>query len=331
MYKSTTSIRKKPKNLCVDNEDLFSSEYKKSIKEPGYVLKKNIYVQNLQLRKYVWLKYYSKYWRINQYSFIENVKNLTFGISNYFLNKNIKYLHIENASWILNHRSNQYFHWMTDALQRLEVIKHKSELYPIIIFDYLLDFEFIWSTLDKLQVNYIVLSKDKFYKIDNLLIAEPVADSGNFHPEILNTIRKNLRLKSINSKVEKKIWISRQSASKRKIVNFDEIKKILINNSFEIIEFENLKFLDQIKILSNCVVLGGLHGAGLLNMLFIKNQSKIIEIRGKEDRVNNCFFSMSSDLNHDYYYFLADNDNQNYYSGNYYINPSKFDNFLKSF
>ena len=65
-------------------------------------------------------------------------------------------------------------------------------------------------------------------------------------------------------------------------------------------------------------------------MLFIKNQSKIIEIRGKEDSVNNCFFSMSSDLNHDYYYFLADNDNQNYYSGNYYINPSKFDNFLKS-
>jgi capsular polysaccharide biosynthesis protein len=80
----------------------------------------------------------------------------------------------------------------------------------------------------------------------------------------------------------------------------------------------------------NCKVLGGVHGAGLTNMMFMSKGSKILEIRGKGDSSNNCFFSLASDLEMKYYYFLSDTENQNYYSTNHIIDIHLFDRFINN-
>ena len=82
-----------------------------------------------------------------------------------------------------------------------------------------------------------------------------------------------------NEDFYKKVWVSRQKANKRRIANFDEIKPILEKYNFAVIEFEDFSFKDNIIRAHNCEVIGGVHGAGLTNMIFMKKKSKVIEIR----------------------------------------------------
>ena len=70
-----------------------------------------------------------------------------------------------------------------------------------------------------------------------------------------------------NINLSKRIWVSRELASKRKIKNFNEIEPVLKKYKFQIVNFENLSFKDQIYISHNAEIIAGLHGAGLSNML----------------------------------------------------------------
>ena len=133
-----------------------------------------------------------------------------------------------------------------------------------------------------------------------------------------------------NEDLPKKVWISRQKANKRKITNFDEIKPILEKYNFAVIEFEDFSFKDNIIRAHNCEVIGGVHGAGLTNMIFMKKKSKVIEIRSDGDDSNNCFFSLASDMEHDYFYFLANPTSKNFYETDLHVDPVLFDNFLKN-
>ena len=156
--------------------------------------------------------------------------------------------------------------------------------------------------------------------------------AGNYKKEIIKSVSEeflNLSPKPNNKKTYKYIWISRQNTGKRKIENFDEIEKILNKYSFTILQFENLSFSEQIRIVNNCEILGGVHGAGLVNMLFLNKKAKIIELRGKNDSKNNCFFTLASDLELDYYYHLSETISEDYYSTNHVVNPYLFEKFIK--
>ena len=98
---------------------------------------------------------------------------------------------------------------------------------------------------------------------------------------------------------------------------------LLINHGFTIILAEELSFTEQVAIFSNAEIIMGLHGAGLVNMLFMKKNCCVIEIRRHGDSRNNCFFSLASELDLNYFYHLAEPENNNFHSGNCQINLSQ--------
>ena len=123
-----------------------------------------------------------------------------------------------------------------------------------------------------LGIKSYVLDKDKEYLIEKLILSERVSPAGNYRKNLINKISDNF-IKDKNLKNEdfsKKVWISRQKANKRKITNFDEIKPILEKYNFAVIEFEDFSFKDNISCAHNSEVIGGVHGAGLTNMIFMK-------------------------------------------------------------
>ena len=77
-------------------------------------------------------------------------------------------------------------------------------------------------------------------------------------------------------------------------------------HGFTIVDFDILNIEEQLSYILNCEILVGMHGAGLSHMLWMKPKSKIFEIRTKNNSNDNCFFSLASDLDHDYFYVMAD-------------------------
>lgn len=327
--------RKKPVNLIPEDDYLFINEYEKHIKTARIKKLNNVYISESKLKKFKYIRFNSQQWRMNPLTSKDKVVYFLSDIKSLFFNKNklenIKI--IRKAIWAIDSRSYQYFHWLTDALQRIQAANKYLKEYPVLLLPDFENFNYIKKSLNILGIDSYVLEPGEFYLVEQLILSERVSPAGNYRKNLINDISNNFIEKNKKLKNEisfNKIWITRQYAEKRKILNFNEIKPILENHNFKIVQFENLSFEDQISISNNCEVMGGVHGAGLTNMIFMNKKSRVIEVRSKGDSSNNCFFSLASDMEHDYFYFLAKPTSNNFYETNLYIDPILFDNFLKN-
>ncbi len=107
---------------------------------------------------------------------------------------------------------------------------------------------------------------------------------------------------SLDHQEGEKIYISRRHAGKRRIVNEDEVCDVLRSFGFETICTEELSFEQQIRVCSRARYIVSNHGAGLTNTLFMKDGGNVLELRHETDRISNCYFTLSSALNLNYFY-----------------------------
>jgi len=206
---------------------------------------------------------------------------------------------INNAIWIIDNWSEGYFHWFTDALPRLIASEKRVSNHSIVL---PICYKKLQYVIDSLNIlNYNVDFYDSKLLIRNLLLPSHTAESGNYNVEILKTLRNKFKIFD-NTLGNRKIYVSRNKALKRKISNEEQVLKLLILFEYEIHYFEDYQLIDQIKLLQQAKCLIGLHGAGLTNMLFMPVKSNILELRNKADTHNNCYFSLASDLGMNYYY-----------------------------
>ena len=118
---------------------------------------------------------------------------------------------------------------------------------------------------------------------------------------------KNHWTKNITNNLNnKRIYISRKNAQRRKLKNEDEIIPILKKYGFTILDFDKLNFEEQLKNILNSEILISIHGAGLTHMLWMNEKSKVLEIRARDNCNDNCYFTLASDLGHDYFYVIAE-------------------------
>lgn len=113
-------------------------------------------------------------------------------------------------------------------------------------------------------------------------------------------LRKRLRhaVGASDASAHRKIYVSRQSSSRRRVLNFDALATELKDRGFDIIAFESLSMKDQIRLAAETDVWMGPHGAGLVNMIF-SNPSMVIELQSQ------AVFDWNVAL-HPHFYLLAD-------------------------
>ena len=121
--------------------------------------------------------------------------------------------------------------------------------------------------------NYI---DDGFYKFNNCSIPQFFNNtiSINILKFFLNKIIKNVESPDLKSK----IYVRRDDASYRKIINEADLIEKLRNNGFEIINPQHFEILTQMKIFSNAKLIISPHGSNLSNIIFCKPGTKIVEI-----------------------------------------------------
>ncbi len=215
--------------------------------------------------------------------------------------------------WITDYWSKGYFHWLTDALPRLFVMRDRLDQLTLMLPWEFETHEFVTSSLDAFGVKVVnFIKQNEVLECSNLLMPTHTAPSGHFREETIRGVRDVLLSAFRNGNPEgKRVYISRRAASKRRIANEQEIIPMLTDKGFEIICAEDLTLEQQVGLASQTRYLVSNHGAGLANMLFLREGGSVLELRHRTDYINNCYFVMSSALDLNYFYQLCDPQQQN--------------------
>ena len=167
--------------------------------------------------------------------------------------------------------------------------------------------------MEAFNLNFYYKEKNEIIVSNESILLPDIAPTGNYRKELVIKLSQRMKNHWINkkfdSKQHKRIYISRKSSQKRKLKNENEIISILDKHNFIIVDFDKINFDEQLNYVLNSEIIVSVHGAGLTHMLWIKQKGKVLEIRAKDNCNDNCYFSLASDLGHDYFYINADKTN----------------------
>ncbi len=110
-----------------------------------------------------------------------------------------------------------------------------------------------------------------------------------------------------------RVFISRRSASYRRILNEEELYPLLEQEGFTIIQAETLSFAQQIALFKGADVILAPHGAGLANLVFCRPGTKVVEIFPPRFPCT-CYWTLSSVVHLDYYSLCGRDDASTYSS-----------------
>lgn len=130
--------------------------------------------------------------------------------------------------------------------------------------------EFLWRPAARFSV-----------RADRLLVSDSIG-SALRHPAHLGAswaidfVRQSL-IKG-NRAGERRLFISRDDAGSRLILNWPEIAPILRAWGYEIVRLSDLSVVQQIELFTSAAYVVGVHGAGLTNVIFSPPGLKVLEI-----------------------------------------------------
>jgi hypothetical protein len=199
-----------------------------------------------------------------------------------------------------------YFHWMVDVLPRLELIRKSG-----------------WA-VDK----YVVRAQRRGFHQETLellgLTSDRLYDSHpDFHLEARQLVvpsrtyeaswayeflRREFLPLARQRREERnygvRLFISRQRADCRRLLNEPEVAAYLQEVGFQIVCLEDMTVLEQAALFSAASLIVAPHGAGLTNLVFCEPQTQVVEIFSPRF-FNGCFYNLSNNVDIDYHYLIG--------------------------
>jgi hypothetical protein len=212
-----------------------------------------------------------------------------------------------NCVVIHNSWYDNYYHWCTEALPRLFVLKNKVKEINLILPVNLKPFH-------KQTLEYFDL-KSITYCHEDELIFSPVLYFSSFtapgfgvhNPDLIKGISSFIKSKNAspgNSGFSRNIYTSRSATAKRQCINEDELITVLKKFDFETIIPDNLSLKQQIELFGQSKNVLGVHGSSFVNCLYMKRGSVIFDLI-ENDHNDFCFLNMASALDVNYVYIRS--------------------------
>ena len=208
-----------------------------------------------------------------------------------------------------------YYHWICESIFRLWLVRDHLREMILILPDFYKNSDFIMGSLTPFQFKDIFfIPTGKSLLVRNLCLPQikPLVDS--YDPQALREVRKfyldTISLPGTGQiNLGKRLYISRKKAARKKIANEEQVEDILKRHGFTTINNEDYSFLDQISIFSHAEQLVSIHGSGLTNMLFMPNNSSVLEFHkartNDQDWHSRAFWYLADALGHKYYHQLC--------------------------
>lgn len=206
--------------------------------------------------------------------------------------------------------SHNYFHWMFDLLPRIEFLG-LSEI-NLNNIDYFIVNRF-YHTFQKETLSILGIDNKKILEVNGYSIQakDLIATSsshfnkGKIQPQSCNFLRRAfLKVIEKSENTGERIYISRKTASYRRVINESEVTDFLKKYGFKTIQLESMSVTEQIKQMAAVKVVIAPHGAGLTNIVFCNPGTKIIEIFSP-DEVLPYYWIISSHIGLEYYYLIG--------------------------
>ena len=117
----------------------------------------------------------------------------------------------------------------------------------------------------------------------------------------------------ISQPKELRVFISRRKRGKREITNDDAVFEVLQPLGFKRYDLERMSVSEQIKLFYNAECVVGPHGAGLVNIAFCRQGTKVIEINTPY-RATTCFVDIAHYRGLKYQLHLATPDRKKFFN-----------------
>lgn len=296
--------------------------------------------------------YYPLFFYDKQNKFVLRDVSVVEIISEYALCKHKnEFIEIEEAIFLLNNFSENYYHFMYEVLVKFYLIKLADipDSVPLLV-DSVVNNSHQLSELLCLLNNQkrkvIFLDKGTCCNVRKLYYPSMVnyiaPDYRNiehinyydclFDVKSLSFLREQLIVKSANVNYGEKIFLSRKSGSSRRRYNEKNIVEIVSRYGFSVIDTGVMSISEQISAFNKARYIIGVTGASFTNIIYCCNGARVLCMQSSQNELS-IFSTIAKFVGADFYYFSAAPDVP---SGRglhvpFWVDPTVFESFLQSF
>lgn len=208
-----------------------------------------------------------------------------------------------------------YFHWMFDVLPRLELLRKSNLDYDRIVINRPKHYTNENYDFQDESLKLLGISNDKLIECNqgthilaNQLIVSSMAGYSAHVPKNVCQFLRNEFLPKIRIRKKrnhKRIFISREDAVHRKVLNEAEVFSVLKQYGFKFVKLSTLSFTEKIELFHCAEVIVSPHGAGLTNLIFCNHGTKVIEMFSPTYLMP-CFHIISNHMDLDYYGLIGE-------------------------
>ena len=204
-----------------------------------------------------------------------------------------------------------YFHWMFDVVTRFHLLQQSGLMDSIDKFAInACDAAYEKETLNTLGIPLYKILESRHqphFTADKLIvpsICDGAAGTSKWKCEYLKRMFLNEQ-PSLKKDYSERIYISREKASYRRIINEQDIIGCLEKLGFRTVKLETMSVAEQAACLAAAKVVVAPHGGGLTNLVFCSPGTKVIEIFSPI-YVPICFWTISNLCDLEHYYLIAE-------------------------
>lgn len=209
-------------------------------------------------------------------------------------------LRLAKATWVLERVYHNHSHWLNAHLPKLLLLKERGMLGDVLLpAKRTAAMDGSLRLLGMPPEDFRTIDVDRSLQVDELTLV----GTDRFRPELLRLVPRALP-QTPSDTAARRVLISRAGAQRRRLLNEDAVWTLLEPLGFERVRMEALPFEAQVELMRRTAVLVAPHGAGLTNMLFCPQGTRIVEIADLSFP-NPNFYAMASALGHDYWVLTA--------------------------
>ncbi len=183
-------------------------------------------------------------------------------------------IHLNKVISLRNANEVGYSHFYTDLLAKLALVRsmgHNLKDYTVVISKRIAQTpyaEFLLNTMPLAkEIGQLYLQDQEFIQCEEALFVNVFGNSTH-SPAFMDVLQDIQTIHPFQSPSDRKVFLTRGKNRRRTLQNGHEISEILAAKGFESVDTDLLSLPEQIKLFAECRHLVGIHGAGLVNMLY---------------------------------------------------------------